>query len=85
VFGIKATEVEGTKVSPVATLTGEGIIKCGVEKSAKFLGLSQDTTSGEAGVSKLSPSKSRLGEEKIAGKLPKSNALETPTKDIIGV
>jgi hypothetical protein len=37
------------------------------------------------GVSKLSPSKPRPGEEKMIEKLPKCKALETRTGDIIGV
>jgi hypothetical protein len=84
VFRTKATELGGTKVSPATTLTGEGIVKYGVGKYPKVIGLSQGTTSRETGVSKLSPSKPRPEEEKTTGKLPKFNALETPTEDIIG-
>jgi hypothetical protein len=56
-----------------------------VGKSPQVLGLSQGTTSGETGVSKLSPSKPRPEEDKTTGKIPTFKALETPTKDIIGV
>jgi hypothetical protein len=75
----------GIEASPTTTLIGEGIVKPGVGKYPKVLGLSQGTTSGEMGVSKLSPSKPRPGEEKTTGKIPKFKALETPTEDIIGV
>jgi hypothetical protein len=55
-----------------------------VGKSSKVLGLNHFTTSGETGVSNISPSKPRLGGEKSTGKLPKFKFLETPTDGIIG-
>jgi hypothetical protein len=73
------------EASPTTTLIGDMILKPRVGKSPMVLGLRQRTTSGEMGVSKLSPSKLRLGEEKTIGKLPKFKALETPTEDIKGV
>jgi hypothetical protein len=73
------------EASPIVTLIGEGIVKHGVGKYPKVLVLSQGTTSGEMGVSKLSPSKPRPGEDKTIGKLPKFKVLETLTEDIIGV
>jgi hypothetical protein len=36
VFGTKAAEMRGTKVSPTKTIKGEGIVKHGVEKSLKI-------------------------------------------------
>jgi hypothetical protein len=84
-LGKKVVELVGKEASPTTTLIGEGIVKPGVGKSPKVLGLSQGTTSGETGVSKFSPSKPRPGEEKTTGKPPKFKAIETPTEDIIGV
>jgi hypothetical protein len=75
----------GKEAYPIATLIGEGIVKHGVGKSPKVLGLSQGTNSGEMGVSKLSPSKLRPWEEKTTTKIPKFKALETPMEYIIGV
>jgi len=84
VFGTKSAGLEGTKVTPATTLIGGELINLRVGKSPKVLGLGHGTILGETGVSKFSPSKQRLGEDKIAGKLPKFKALETPTKDKIG-
>jgi hypothetical protein len=39
----KAAELGGTEASPTTTITGEGIVKPGVGKYPKVLGLSQGT------------------------------------------
>jgi hypothetical protein len=52
---------EGTKVSlsVVATIIGGGVVKPGVGKYSKVLGLDHGTTSGEKGVTRISPSNPR--------------------------
>jgi hypothetical protein len=83
VLGDKDEGLEVTEVSPsvaATTLIGGGVGKSSKVKSLSF----HFTTSGEKGVSKLSPSKPRIGGEKSAGKLPKFKFLETPTVCIIG-
>jgi hypothetical protein len=78
---------KGIEVSPslnASTLIGGGVVKPGVGKSSKVLGLNHCTTSGKTRVSKLSPSKPRLGGEKLTGKLPKFKLLGTPVDGIIG-
>jgi len=65
-------------------LVGGGVVKTKVGNYSKLLGLNHFTISGEIGVSKLSPSKKRLGGEKSIGKLQKFKLLETPTDGIIG-
>jgi hypothetical protein len=84
VFEKKVAEMIGTEVSAATTLIGGGVVNPGVGKSPKVLGLSHGTTSGETGVSNLSPSKTRPGEEKSARKLLKFKVLETPADGIIG-
>jgi hypothetical protein len=74
-----------TGASPTTTLIWDEIVKTGVGKYPKFLGLIQGTNLGDTRVSKVSSSKPRPGEEKTIGKLPKFKALETPIEDIIGV
>jgi hypothetical protein len=66
-FREKTTGPEGTKVSlfvKSTTLTGGGVVKPGVGKYFEVLSLNHGTTSVEMGVTKLSPSNPRLGEEK---------------------
>jgi hypothetical protein len=46
--------------------------------------MSHGTTSGETGVSKISPSKMRTGEEKSVGKFLKFKVLEAPIDGIAG-
>jgi hypothetical protein len=65
-FGEKATGLEGTEVSLSAksvTLTGGGVVKPGVGKYSEVLGLNHGTTSGERGVTRISPSNPRPGGE----------------------
>jgi hypothetical protein len=86
-LGDKYKGLEGTKVSPsvaATNLIGGGAVNSVVGKSSKVLGLNHFTTSGETGVSKLSPSKPRIGRKKSVGKLPKFKIFETPTVCIIG-
>jgi hypothetical protein len=56
-FGEKATGLGGTKVSlfVVATVIGGGVVKTGVGKYSEVWGLDQGTTSGEIGMTRLSP------------------------------
>jgi hypothetical protein len=49
----------------------------GVGKSSVVLGLRQGTTSGERGVTRISPSNPRPGGENSAGTLPKFRKRET--------
>jgi hypothetical protein len=84
VFEKKVAELVGTEVSVAATLIGGGVVKPVVGKSPKVLGLSHGTTLGETGVSNLSPSKTRPGEEKTVEKLLKFKFLETPADGITG-
>ena len=87
-LGDKDEGLEVIEVSPSITTTNlirGGVVKYGVGKSSKVKSLSfHFTTLGEKGVSKLSPSKPRIGGEKSAGKLPKLKFLETPAICIIG-
>jgi hypothetical protein len=55
-----------------------------VGKYSKLLDLNHFTISRETGVSKISPSKRRIGGDKSTGKIPKFKLLETPTDGIIG-
>jgi hypothetical protein len=66
------------------TLTGGGVIKPQVGKYYEVWGLDQGTTSGERGVTRISPSKSRPGGEKSTGTLPNFKLQKTPTNGIIG-
>jgi hypothetical protein len=86
-FRKKAIGLEGTKVSlssKSVTLTRGGVLKPGVEKSSEVLGLNHSTTSGEIGVTILSPSNPRPGEDKSTGTLPNFKLQETPTTGITG-
>jgi hypothetical protein len=65
-------------------LIGGGVGKPKVGQPSKLLGLNHFTISRETRVSKLSPSKRRLGGENSTRKLPKFKLLETPTDGIIG-
>jgi hypothetical protein len=65
------------------TLTRGGVLKLGVEKSSKALGLNHSTISGERGVTRISPSNPRPGGEKSKGTLPKFKVRETPMEGII--
>jgi hypothetical protein len=71
-------------LSVVATVIGGGVVNLGVGKSPKFLGLDQGTTSGEIGVTRISPSNPRPGGENSTGTLPKFRVLETPAEGMIG-
>ena len=65
-FEEKATGLEGAKVSlyvVATTVIGGGVVKPGVGKSSEIWGLDQGTTSGERGVTRISPSKSIQGGE----------------------
>jgi len=76
-FEKKVAELIGIEVSTATTLTRGGVVKPGVGKSPKVLGLSHGTISGETRVSKISPSKTRPREEKLAEKISKFKFLET--------
>jgi hypothetical protein len=54
-----------------------------VGKSYEVWGLNQGTTSGERGVTRISPSKYRPGGENSTGTLPNFKLRETPTDGII--
>jgi hypothetical protein len=78
VLGEKSTRLEGIEVSSSVNTTNlirGGVVKPRVGKSYEVLGLNHYTTSGEIGVSNISPSNSRLGGEKSTGKLPKFKIL----------
>jgi hypothetical protein len=55
-----------------------------VGKYSEVLGLNHGTTSGERGVTRISPSNPRPGGENSTGTLPKFKIRETPTEGIIG-
>jgi hypothetical protein len=87
VLGEKVIGCEGVEVwisVNARTLTGGGVVKPGVGKYSKVLGLNHGTTSGEIGVKRISPSNPRPGGEKSAGTLPKFKLWETPVDGIIG-
>jgi len=65
-------------------MIGGGVIKLGVGKSFEVWGLDQGTTSGEIGVTKISPSNPKIGGENSIGTLPNFKLWETPTDGIIG-
>jgi hypothetical protein len=52
------------------TVIGGGVVNPRVGNSSEVLGLNHDTTSGERGVTWISPSKSRPGGENSIGTLP---------------
>jgi hypothetical protein len=81
-FGEQACGLKGTEVSLSSTtiVIGEGVVKPGVGKYSEVLGLNQGTTSGERGVTRVSPTNSRSGGENSAGTLPKFRLRETPTE-----
>jgi hypothetical protein len=83
-FEGKDTGLGETKVSLVVvetTVIG-GVVKLGVEKYSKVLGLNHSTTSMERGVTRISPSNPRLGGENSTGTLPKFKVRETPVEGI---
>jgi hypothetical protein len=87
VLGEKVTGLEGAEVwisVNATTLTGGGVVKPGVGKYSEVLGLNHGTTSGEIGVTRLSPSNPRPGGEKSAGTLPNFKLRETPIDGITG-
>jgi hypothetical protein len=57
-----------------------GVVKPGVGKSSKVLGMNHGTTSGERGVTRISPSYPRPGGENSTGTLPKFKVRETPAE-----
>jgi hypothetical protein len=75
-------EVEVSLYLVVATVIGGGVVKPRVGKSSEVLGLNHGTISGESGVTRISPSSPRLGEENSIGTLPKFNVQETPIEGI---
>ena len=79
-FREKASELKSADVSLCAkatTVTRGGAVKLGVGKSSVVLGLRQGTTSGERGVTRISPSNPRPGVENSTGTLPKFKKRET--------
>jgi hypothetical protein len=86
-FGNKVTGLEGTEVTlsaEAATVIGGGVVKIGVGKYSEVLGLGQGTTSGDKGVTRISPSNPRPGGENSTGTLPKFKVLETPAEGMTG-
>ena len=67
----------------VATIIGGGVVKPGVGKSSEALGLNHGMTSGDIGVTMVSPSNPRPGGENSTGTLPKFKVRETPIEGII--
>jgi hypothetical protein len=65
-------------------LTGGGVVKPKVGKYYEVLGLNHGTTSGEIGVTRISPSNPIPRGEKLAGTLPNFKLWETPTDGITG-
>jgi hypothetical protein len=61
---------------------GGGVVKYGVRKYSKVLGLNHVTTSGEIGVTRISPSNPIPGKEKSIGVLPNFNLHENPADGI---
>jgi hypothetical protein len=64
----------------VATVPRGGVVKLGVGKSSVVLGLHQGTTSGERGVTRISPSNPRPGGENSTGTLLKFRKRELQKK-----
>jgi hypothetical protein len=60
------------------------VVKLGAVKSFVVLGLRQGTTSGERGVTRISPSNPRPGGENSAGTLLKFRKWETSEKGLLG-
>jgi len=78
-FSEKDSELKPVDVSLCAEAT-----KLGVGKSSVVLGLCQGTSSGETGVTRISPSSPRLGEETSTGTLPKFRKWETSESGLLG-
>jgi hypothetical protein len=85
-FREKATGLEGAEASlhAVATVIGGGVVNLGVGKYPEVLGLNHGTTSGDRGVTRISPSNPRPGGENSTRTLPKFKVRETPTEGITG-
>jgi hypothetical protein len=86
-FREKARGLESTyaSLSAVASMVIRGgVVKLGVGKSPVVLGLCQGTTSGERGVTRISPSNPRPGGENSTGTLPKFKVIETPAEGMTG-
>jgi hypothetical protein len=79
-FREKDSELKSSYVSLRAeakTVTRGGVEKPGVGKYPMVLGLHQSMTSGEMGVTRISPSNPRPGGETSTGTLPKFGKWET--------
>jgi hypothetical protein len=79
-FREKANRLESADASlcaKVAIVTRGGVVKLGMGKSLVVLCPCQGTTSGERGVTRISPSNPRSGGENSAGTLPKFRKWET--------
>ena len=86
-FREKANGLESADASlcaEVAIVTRGGVAKLGVGKFAVVLGPRQGTTSGERGVTRISPSNPRPGGENLAGTLLKFRKQETLEKGLLG-
>jgi hypothetical protein len=80
----KALEsVDASLCAVVATLIRGGVVKLGVGKSSMVLGLHQGTTSGERGVTRISPSNPKPGGQNLAGTLPKFRKWENSEKGLL--
>jgi hypothetical protein len=81
----KGLETIDASLCAVATIvTRGGVVKLGVGKYSVVLGLRQGTTSGERGVTRISPSNPRPGGENSAGTLPKFRKRETSETGLLG-
>jgi hypothetical protein len=83
----KASELKSADVSlciETTTVTRGGAVKPGVGKSSVILGLRQGTTSGEMGVTRISPSNPRPRRETSIGTLPKFRKRETLESGLLG-
>jgi hypothetical protein len=86
-FMEKASELKSVDVSlhaGVTTVTRGGAVKPGVGKYSMVLGLRQGTTSGEMGVTRVSPSNPKPGGETSIGTLPKFRKWEASESDLLG-
>jgi hypothetical protein len=75
---------EASLSAVAATVIRGGVVKLGVGKYSVVLDLGQGTTSGERGVTRISPSNLRPGGENSAGTLPKFRVLETSAEGMTG-
>jgi hypothetical protein len=73
-----------SELKPVDVFLCAEAAELGVGKSSVVLGLRQCTASGETGVTRISPSNPRPGEETSTGTLPKFRKRETSEGGLLG-